>query len=576
MYEFGKIRWKNAMSYGNAWSEFDFSSGEIVLLTGKNGSGKSTLIEVLHWVLFDEPFRKIKKGSLVNSINERDMVVEFDLVANGKKVSIKKGEKPRFFDVTVDGVMMPKHAKARDSQLAFEKDVLKLTSRTFSQIGILGAATFTPFMQLPGPARRTVIEDILSIGDVGNLLEVSKRLSSNCRSRISDSLDAQTRLDERLKGKIELLEMSRRHDEESKREASEKLGQIVEFWQKAKTEIQDCEMQLDSLVAPSRSDIESKRLELQELAAKIRESRQDVERLRRKLTEVDTCDRCGKNFGELTQEQKDDVDRKIQELLATIDESTETGILVKEEYENLIAESNAHSSDVSRLNATIANGKKFIENCKAEAKKCKLVIDAESTDVRSIEDELIELKAVVRENSIKIERLRTELVHRNGVTEIFKDEGVKTRIIKAYLPIINRLVNENLAILDFPASFHLDETFEETIKSRHRDNFSYFSFSEGEKKRIDLALLFAWREIAKTSNSANMNILVLDEVADGALDAEGVRDFNTLLTKTCGKDTTIVVMSHNPELVEKFSAVCTMHVVAEKRNGFSELNVVEL
>ena len=555
MIQFKNIKWKNFLSTGNAYTEIDFTKSPSTLIIGENGSGKSTLLDALTFALFNKPFRNVSKPQLINTINGKNCLVEIAFSIGTKNYTIKRGLQPRVFDITINGDLLDKNANIRDFQKYLEENILKLNYKSFTQIVMLGSASFTPFMQLHLGARREIIEDILDISIFTSMNAVLKgKLTQleNDKRIIEGEIDV-------AKQKCNLQETYIKTLEDDK---SSKVTQILNDIKETDNAIETAteEAQRFGKEKQEVGPVSEKKRKLEEFRSKfesqIANHRKELEFFHNN-EECPTCQQGIEHDHKDLMTQRDE--QKISELETALEELntkySEVEVLVQkvQELDEKIIETNNEVITQQRIQ-----------------QRLQLELSDTEHKTGNIKDEKTKLKTLAKSTLKKVES-RSELSNNehyfNVAKSMLQDTGIKTKIIKAYLPIINKLVNKYLAAMDFFVQFDLDETFKETIKSRGRDKFSYASFSEGEKQRIDLALVFTWRTIAKMKNSASTNILLLDEVFDSSLDVNGT-DYVMELLNTIGEDTNVFVISHKgDQLFDKFRSV----VRFEKRQNYSVL-----
>ena len=540
MITFEKIRWKNFLSTGNSFTEIEFNRSPSTLVVGENGSGKSTMLDAVCFSLFNKPFRKISKTQLINSINNKKMIVEIEFRTGSKEFKVIRGVKPNIFEVYCDGQMLDQDAAVRDTQKYLEESILKMNFKSFTQIVILGSASFTPFMQLPTASRREIIEDILDIEIFTTMNQVLREKIAVLRDEIRD-----------VESEVEVAKskatVQRKYIEQLEKDKKIKVDKIKEKIDELIEATTDLESKLSEASAEKEShdDPKERKRKLDGLKDKLNSN---LRKARKELDfyhDTDECPTCKQglthDFKEEKQKEKSD---RIQEL--------ESGL------NDMDAEYNAVHDAIEKYDQIVTN----IQDIQSELitqerykNRLTLELNEAENNVADIDDERTRLKemAVDLTNKNKEKTDKGEEQHYNtAAASLLKDTGIKTRVIRQYLPIINQLVNKYLAAMDFFVHFDLDEKFNETIKSRHRDKFSYSSFSEGEKQRIDLALLFTWRTIAKMKNSASTNLLLLDEVFDSSLDNNGV-DYVMNLLNTIGEETNVFVISHKgDQLFDKF------------------------
>ena len=568
MIVFKSIKWRNFLSTGAQFTEVHFNKSPTTLIVGENGAGKSTILDALCFVLFNKPFRNINKPQLINTINGKQLEVEIEFSIGSKQYKIVRGIKPNVFEIHLNGELLNQDAAARDYQKYLEEHVLKLNFKSFTQIVILGSASFTPFMQLPVGHRREVIEDLLDIKIFSVMNDVLKQKYNEIKDKIST-----------IEGEIEIGKTKVKLQQEYIKTLEDDKQKKVEDVQKRISESNAEIAKLNAIVTNEKekeTSFQSTILDAKEKRGK----RSEMEALLRKLAEKiksqekhigfyeqhDVCPTCNQGLEELhKQEAIISHTHKIEEVQTAIITLTEQ----LEAIEARLDEITDIEEKISECRVYIIslNGKIIAEQ--NYIKKLQDELQTQTTDNANVEDERKKVKDLAKQ-VVELANKKSELSEERFYLEVagvlLKDTGIKTKIIKQYLPVINKLVNKYLQAMDFFVHFELDETFSETIKSRHRDEFSYASFSEGEKQRIDLALLFAWRTIAKMKNSASTNLLMLDEVFDSSLDINGT-DFVMTLLNTLGDDSNVFVISHKDALFDKFRSV----IKFEKQQNFSRI-----
>ena len=555
MIHFKNIRWKNFLSTGNAWTEVDFQRSPSTLIIGENGSGKSTLLDALTYSLFNKPFRSVTVPQLINTINNKNMLVEINFSIGSRNYLIRRGMSPRKFDIEIDGEGVDKDANIRDMQKFLEENILKLNYKSFTQIVMLGSASFTPFMQLSLGARREIIEDLLDISIFSSMNTVLKQkyIQLENKSRI-------------IEGEIEVAKQ--------KAKVQEEYIKTLETDKQAK--VDDILKQLgeEKLAVETNQETANDLHEEKEALGDVSKTKEQLDKYRdRFLRQIeqhekqlaffehnDECPTCQQG---IPHEHKNELSEKDKDKLTEIRSALKELETKYEEVSILVDKVIGIDEKIMEANNKIITHQRIVQ-------RLQLELNDTETKVGNITEEKAKLKKLAKTTLSKVSEKSTlgeEEHYYNVVRAMLKDSGIKTKIIKEYLPIINKLVNKYLQAMDFFVQFDLDETFKETIKSRHRDKFSYASFSEGEKQRIDLALVFTWRTIAKMKNSASTNILLLDEVFDSSLDVNGTEYVMTLLN-TIGEDTNVFVISHKgDQLFDKFRSVIRF----EKRQNYSIL-----
>jgi DNA repair exonuclease SbcCD ATPase subunit len=568
---FNTIRWKNFLSTGNQFTEIKLDRSHSTLIVGENGGGKSTMLDALCFSLFGKPFRNINKPQLVNSINKKQLLVEVEFHAGSKLYKIVRGIKPGLFEIYVDGELLNQDAAARDYQKYLEESILKLNYKSFTQIVILGSASFTPFMQLPSGTRREIIEDLLDIQIFTTMNVVLRDKLNALKDQIQDAdgkLEVLKQKASIQKEYVDTLEINR------EKRVDEILGRIQTGEEKISSLTSlanDLEGQKLSVEETQQSlgDLADKQKKLDSFKTKFSTQLRDLQKEVAFYKETDECPTCRQG---IAHDHKETIVSSRQEKMQELSSGMEK---LQEEFtklEELIAENAVLSEQISGLNASIITH----HNEMIVQQRLIQALNLELNDITSktgdIDTEKNKLKTYAKEVLVQNEekaKLNEEKHYMDAVSTLLKDTGIKTKIIRQYLPVINKLVNKYLQAMDFFVQFTLDEKFDETIKSRHRDDFSYASFSEGEKQRIDLALLFTWRTIAKMKNSVATNLLILDEVFDSSLDNNGT-DYVMSLLDTLGEDTNVFVISHKgDQLFDKFRSL----IKFEKKNNYSEMVV---
>jgi DNA repair exonuclease SbcCD ATPase subunit len=553
MIYFEKLRWKNFLSTGNAFSEIEFTRSPTTLVLGENGAGKSTFLDALCFGLFNKPFRNINKPQLVNSINNKGLEVEVEFRVGKHQYKVRRGIKPNFFEIYRNDEMIDQDAALRDSQKFLEESILNLNYKSFTQIVILGSASFTPFMQLPAHIRREVIEDILDIQIFTTMNGLLKEQLVGIQSDIRD-IEAQVEV---AKQKAEI---QNNYIETLENNKAEKITEIEGNINELDTAIAELQKTatIKSEQATQLGDPETKRRKLERFKDKFQSQ---INKLNKELEfyeEHDDCPTCKQG---IPHEHKETIQQERQEKIKEINQASSELDTQFIELDEMIENHTRLQSELIETNNEITTNQRYLQRLHAELGDAR----GRVADIETEQAKLKELaKEVTSKNKHRSEK-NEQMHYMNAASSLLKDSGIKTRIIKQYLPAINSLANKYLAAMDFFVNFNLDEKFNETIKSRGRDKFSYASFSEGEKQRIDLALLFTWRTIAKMKNSASTNLLILDEVFDSSLDNNGT-DYVMTLLNTIGDDSNIFVISHKgDQLFDKFRSV----IKFEKKQNYS-------
>ena len=566
---FQKVRWKNFLSTGQNFTEIDFQRSPNTLIIGNNGAGKSTILDALCFGLFGKPFRKINKPQLVNSINNQATVVEIEFLIGKKEYKVIRGIKPNTFEVWCNGLMVDQDAKAKDYQEHLEKFILKLNFKSFTQVVILGSASFVPFMQLNPADRRAIIEDLLDIGIFSSMNGVVKEKMAIIKDGYTKTKHSMDLTAERIKFQKQSIEEHKTRSEEEitkkRKEISDSVDQVFTL----QRDISLIQKHIDVLQKKieDKLSVEKKSKKLLQLESKIENNIKKNEKDIAFYEEHNNCPTCQQYIeGDFKQQQVEERKSKVTTQRQGLEEiSTQIAQANQriEQIHDIIKHISGHTNEIIKHNSTISAIHAFIDKLQRE-------VDTLSTQKASLENEnekLKELREELAELLNKQEELSNEKQYLEFASSLLKDTGIKTKIIKQYLPIMNKLINKYLTAMDFFVNFNINENFEETIKSRHRDEFGYANFSEGEKMRIDLALLFTWRQIAKMKNSTNTNLLILDEVFDSSLDGVGTEEFLKLI-HDMGPDTNVFVISHKgDQLFDKFRSI----IKFEKKNNFSQV-----
>lgn len=565
MIHFSKIRWKNLLSTGSAFTEILLDKSPNTVIVGDNGAGKSTILDALCFALFGKPFRKIKKDQLVNTINGRDMLVELEFTFGGKDARVVRGAKPNKFEIYVDGQLIDQTASAKDYQDYLERNVLRMNMKTFTQVVILGSSSFVPFMQLPAGIRREVIEDLLDI-------QLFSLMSSLLKDKIQANDYALYTSSESIKTLERMIDTERsraRHEEDA---ISHKLSDLREKEATAAALVTENEERVSTIEAEvlrlsessSSESVRKKLSRMDELLSDLTKKTRRVEKRRDFFRDNDECLTCSQAISDDFKKSK--IVEADAELVKLDKASTDL--------------SDMRAGLLSELNSLKALADEMAR-CSRIANEARQELGIRRTDLSHIRKQIDEiqnrestfsrdnLENLVRElDKARVDRevlLKKQSMY-STASMMLRDGGIKAKIIRQYIPIINQLVNKYLAAMDFFVKFELNETFEERILSRHRDDFTYDSFSEGEKMRIDLALLFTWRSIARAKNSISTNILILDEVFDASLDGAGCDEFLKLIHTL--ENTNVFVISHKGDvLIDKFRS----QIKFEKSGNYSRM-----
>ena len=569
MITFKSLKWKNFLSTGNNWSEVDFTSHKSTLVVGQNGAGKSTILDALSFALFGKAHRNISKPQLVNSINNKDCKVEVEFNVLGQDFKVVRGIKPNIFEIWKEGVMMNQSSHSKEYQKILEQNILKLNHKSFHQIVVLGSSSFIPFMQLSAQNRRDVIEDLLDINVFSKMNSILKEKTSELKDQIKDVTHEievnKTKTDAQKK----YIRDVKAINEEQREEKFKLIADIQDEIKTLQTSNNELTSSIESKLPQASSDSKQATQKITELEKFKAKFNADIRKLVKDVQffeSNDTCPTCSQTITEETKETHIlEGKGKAKELQSVIDQAEQAIQSSTERLRSandILEECRQWQSDVAANNQSIAKYQSTLDRAQKDIEK--------SAQNSGLDEANNELNLLIENGNNLVEEkltLNEQFNYNLVIGQMLKDTGIKTKIVKEYLPVINTLVNKYLQTLDFFVSFHLDEAFSETIRSRHRDTFSYASFSEGEKQRIDLALLFTWRQIAKMKNSVATNLLVLDETFDSSLDHEGVDNLMKIIY-SLGEDTNVFVISHKGEMLDnKFTN--KLEVVKEK--NFSKI-----
>jgi len=568
MITFKKIRYKNFLSSGNQFTEIDFQQHHTNLIIGTNGAGKSTMLDALTFVLFNKPFRKINKPQLANATNERDCLVEIEFSVNSRDYLVRRGIKPNIFDIEVNGNPLHKEADDRANQRILEESILKVNYKSFTQIVILGSSTFVPFMQLTTSNRREVIEDLL---DIRIFSVMNSLIKDNIRTRKEQikSLDIKKdNLKDKMKMQQEFIEELENRGHANIDANEVKIDKLLDEENSYMLSNDDLNYRMETL-QEQMSDVTGAREKLSKLnnlKGKISQRVATITKEHEFFTENTVCPTCKQDIKEEFRVNRiSDVQNKAKELKKGYEDLEETIKFEQErerQFNSLSKEITKLTHGISQNNTRISLNQRQIRDLEHEIQTITNNLQNRNTENEKLEQFKDNLQKTIEYLSDK----KQEIVHYDFAYSLLKDDGVKTKIIKKYLPFINQQVNRYLQMMDFYINFKLDEEFGETIESPIHENFSYSSFSEGEKMRVDLALLFTWREVARLKNSVNTNLLIMDEVFDSSLDGFGTEEFLKIIRYVI-KDANIFVISHKSDLHDKFQSVIRF----EKVKGFSRM-----
>jgi DNA repair exonuclease SbcCD ATPase subunit len=572
MITFETIRYKNFLSSGNNFTEITLNTHTNNVIIGKNGAGKSTLLDALTFVLFNKPFRRINKPQLLNTINGKDCCVEVEFSVGKRKYKVIRGMKPNLFEVYIDGEMMNQDAATGDQQKFLEQNILKLNFKSFTQIVVLGSSTFVPFMQLPLASRREIIEDLLDI-------QVFSTMNTNLKDRMKQ-LNDDIRFVEKdvdlVKHRIEIQEdLIKELETQSDNIIADKKVKI-DHWNKQSDELLRKNEEYSSYISRRNADLfDSTKLSnkydnLKEFKVKFENKIFNLNKENKFYSENDSCPTCKQGLDERFKLDKiasnNNSIKETQDAWVVLEEQiTEVKDQINE-FKQVSADIQVHNNLIDKNNGLINHMRKQVKEFESEIQS---ILDGKNNSSKE-QDQLNKL--IEQKNNLEkvLATHKEDKDYYSVAANLLKDTGIKTRIIKRYLPVMNKLINQYLQQMDFFVNFTLSESFEETIKSRYRDDFSYSSFSEGEKSRIDIALMLTWRSVAKLKNSVDTNLLVLDEIFDSSLDSTGTDELSYIL-RNFSDDLNLFIISHREHMVEKFDRVLRFNKV-KNFSKMEELN----
>lgn len=549
---FKRLNYKNFLSTGNNWTDIDLSKSKSTLIIGGNGAGKSTMLDALSFALFGKPHRNINKPQLVNSINNKDCLVEVVFSIGVNDYKIVRGIKPNIFEIWQNGKMLDQSSHAKEYQKILEQNILKLNHKSFHQIVVLGSSSFIPFMQLPSQHRRDVIEDLLDINVFSKMNILLKEKTSILKESIKDikySVEVLVnKISTQEKYIRDITNFNQDFTDRKQAEIKKLEAEILVF----QNENSKCDIFVNenqSIMKKELNDANDKKQTLLQYQAKFQEKIKSLVKEAKFYEQNDTCPTCTQSIdATLRSNNLNAAQSKAKKIKEAMDDGLKKSAVVEqtiERFTKLADEVRQKLSTISSNNNTISRLQGQIQDYQTELKE----ISGSNGDSSKAERELYAIIAEKNEKKNDEYVLNEKLLYNKVMSEMLKDTGIKTKVIKQYLPVINHLVNKYLQTLDFFVHFDLDENFQESIRSRHRDAFSYESFSEGEKQRIDLALLFTWRQVAKMKNSVATNLLILDETFDSSLDHDGVENLMRIL-HTLDDDTNVFVISHKGEILD--------------------------
>ena len=565
--QFKKVRYKNVLSSGNSFTEILLDKSKTTLISGSNGSGKSTLLDAITFALYCKAFRKINKPQLINSINQKDLVVEIEFNIGANQYYIRRGLKPNFFEISLNGTLIDQDAAVRDYQTYLEQNILKLNYKSFTQIVILGSATYVPFMELPAHGRREIIEDLLDIQVFSTMNTLLKDKISSNKESITENSYQKDLIETRIDSAKDHNDSIRKIKEKEVDKIKEKMSEHIKTVEDAQAKIET----MQDIIAVCVNDIEDKP-DVKAKSEKAKSLRRDIEsQIRSHQKELsfykdhDDCPTCKQGIEhDFKQTIITDKDTKLLELSSGLEKLA----LKAKEYDDRLEAISSIEDQMRSVNLKIGDERASIKVAKSALISYKNELTSAEEEVEAVDmSKLEEYNNTLRD----IEDRQTQLFSEKEVIAVtaamLKDGGIKAKIIKQYVPVMNKLINKYLGAFDLFVDFQLDENFNEVIKSRFRDTFSYASFSEGEKLRITLAIMLAWRSVAKLRNSVATNLLILDETLDGALDGVGIEMLIETLHNLNSDDNIFVISHRGHQFGDKFMS----HIKFDKVKNFSEI-----
>lgn len=568
MIHFKVVRWKNFLSTGNVFTEVKLDKSKSTLIVGQNGAGKSTILDAISFALYNKPFRKINKPQLINSINNKEAVVEIEFTVGRDEFKVVRGIKPNVFEIYKNNILLNQDSANRDYQDFLEKSILKLNHRSFSQVVVLGSSTYVPFMQLPANQRREVIEDLLDIQIFTSMNTLLKEKVASNKAELADIKYASDLCNEKIAMEEKYLASIRKDkdhrievNKQKIKDTAKRIVEMREYLQGYQQDYIDLELEISD-----EAEMAAKSSELSDNRVRLLDRTFSLEKEIKFFHDNENCPTCKQgiahDFRELTLSNKSDTLSSVKEELAVINQDQAQVLARLEDIKQTRKDMAKINEQIKVLLSQIESEKRSVKSLEAENQSL-----AQEQDATQSTETLEKLK----EELVGIEAKREALTKRSSVlgaaSALLKDGGIKTKIIRQYIPIMNKLINKYLAAMDFFVHFELDEQFNEKIKSRFRDEFSYNSFSEGEKMRINLAVLFTWRAIAKMRNSATTNLLIMDEVFDSSLDGVGTDEFLKILNGLTADNNTFIISHKGDTLYDKFHSV----IKFEKHGNFSRI-----
>ena len=567
MIEFEYVRYKNILSTGNTWTTINLNANKSTLIIGDNGAGKSTMLDAISFGLYGKAFRKISKPQLLNSINQKGLEVELAFTIGKTTYLIKRGIKPNIFEIWKNGELLNQDAAARDYQAYLEQNILKMNFKSFGQIVVLGSSTFVPFMQLPAQHRREVIEDLLDIQIFSTMNNLLKDKVTNNKTEFQENKYQIDLIGDRIKSAKEHNESIRKLKTGEVARIKDKVKEQLDFISNENTSIERINESIDTLMRLTfdKKDVKAKLDNLIDLDRKLDTKMSQLNKEVQFYSNHDNCPTCKQGIEhEFKHETLESHGQKTQEIKDAKASINEKRIVV----EQRLAEISDIEDELSSMNTTASNHRANIKLSKSILANFKKELEDAEKEVEAVDTSKIsELETELSDHHDRQTQLSSDRETLSIVGSMLKDGGIKTRIIKQYVPVMNKLINKYLSAMDFFVQFELDEAFNETIKSRFRDVFSYGSFSEGEKLRIDLALLFTWRAVSKLRNSVSTNLLIMDEIMDSSLDNAGTEEFLKIINELTSDSNVFIISHKGDQLYDKFD-----HTIRfQKHKNFSRM-----
>ena len=567
---FKTIRWRNFLSTGNQFIIVSFQKSPTNLIVGANGAGKSTILDALTFVLYNKPFRKIKKAQLINTVNEKECEVQIEFEIQGKIYTIVRGMKPTLFEIYIDGKKQDQFANQLDQQAHLENNILRLNYKSFTQTTILGSATFVPFMQLGNSDRRAIVEDVLDIKIFSGMAKILRDKISKANTQIRELTIKKEMIEEKIEMQKNFIADLDKSGKKRIKDTKDKISIMFEDTSGLMGENTKYDNLIKTKYQPELENLSNARVSLKKMntiKAKLEQRIQNITSDHKFFTDNVSCPTCGQHIEEEFRLNKiEDIEGKVKEINSAYKDLTKS-INDEQKRDSKFLEINNQitqlTNDISTNNFKISQYQRQIRDYESEIQEITEQIANRNTERATLKSLKSELATVEKDKSNHSE----DIDYLDFANSMMKDSGVKAKIIRRYLPVMNQKINKYLQMMDFYINFTLDEQFNERIKSPIHEKFSYESFSEGEKMRIDLAILFTWRDIAKMKNSSSTNILILDEIFDSSLDSNGTDEF-TKIIKYVIKDAYVFMISHKiDELTDRLDNLITF----EKMNGFTKV-----